>query len=235
LDQSKLKVQNYYVNQLSADKLQRCYDLAPARVQQYLKAEINHVYDKIKPGERLLELGCGYGRVIPQFAARAGFVIGIDTSKTSISKGQKALNLIGHCHLLVMNAIQLGFPDQSFDRVICIQNGISAFHIDPRKLILEVVRVTKLGGSTIFSSYADEFWPYRLEWFKLQAAAGLIGEIDINKTGNGIIVCKDGFTATDPTPKNWTVYKLSRRGYNGCRKATEGGSIWPAEDTPRNR
>jgi len=39
----------------------------------------------------------------------------------------------------------------------------------------------------------------------------------------------------DPTPKNWTVYKLSRRVYNGNPMVAKGGSIWPAEDTPRNR
>jgi 2-polyprenyl-6-hydroxyphenyl methylase/3-demethylubiquinone-9 3-methyltransferase len=37
---------------------------------------------------------------------------------------------------------------------------------------------------------------HRLEWFELQAAAGLIGEIDRPKTRRGAIVCKDGFSAT---------------------------------------
>jgi hypothetical protein len=33
----------------------------------------------------------------------------------------------------------------------------------------------------------------RLRWFEAQAATGLLGEIDYSKTGNGEIVCKDGF------------------------------------------
>lgn len=32
--------------------------------------------------------------------------------------------------------------------------------------------------------------------YKIQADAGLVGEIDYAKTGNGVIVCKDGFSAT---------------------------------------
>ncbi len=48
----------------------------------------------------------------------------------------------------------------------------------------------------LLSSYAESFWPDRLEWFERQAEEGLIGEIDRELTGEGRIVCKDGFTAT---------------------------------------
>ncbi len=197
---------DYYKEHLSGERLKLCYDLAPPRVRQYLDAEIDHVRKKIQPGDQVLELGCGYGRIIPRIAAKSGLIISIDTSVSSITMARKVLDSFGHCHLLVMNAIQLGFPDHTFDRVICIQNGISAFHVDPRLLIQEAIRVTKPGGSAIFSTYADQFWPHRLEWFKLQADAGLVGEIDEEKTGNGVIVCKDGFTATTIQPPEFMKY-----------------------------
>ncbi len=197
---------DYYKEQLSGERLKLCYDLAPPRVRQYLDAEIDHVYRNIQPGDQVLELGCGYGRIIPRIATKSGLIIGIDTSIPSITMARKALDSIDHCHLLVMNAIQLGFRDHTFDRVICIQNGISAFHVDPRLLIQEAIRVTKPGGLAIFSTYADQFWPHRLEWFKLQADAGLVGEIDEEKTGNGVIVCKDGFTATTIRPPEFMKY-----------------------------
>jgi hypothetical protein len=37
---------------------------------------------------------------------------------------------------------------------------------------------------------------HRLEWFEVQSAHHLIGEIDYQATANGTIVCKDGFRAT---------------------------------------
>jgi 2-polyprenyl-6-hydroxyphenyl methylase/3-demethylubiquinone-9 3-methyltransferase len=52
----------------------------------------------------------------------------------------------------------------------------------------------------LFSTYAERFWDDRLEWFELQAQAGLLGEIDYDKTGDGVIACKDGFTATTVRP-----------------------------------
>ena len=63
-------------------------------------------------------------------------------------------------------------------------------------MIRESIRVTKLGGTILFSSYSDKFWPHRRHWFQLQSEEGLIGEIDSEKTKEGFIVCKDGFTAT---------------------------------------
>ena len=90
----------------------------------------------------------------------------------------------------------LGLADNTFNVVICIQNGISAFHVDQKRLIAESVHVVKRGGIVLFSSYSDKFWPHRLEWFELQAKEGLLGEIDYEKTKDGVIICHDGFTAT---------------------------------------
>jgi 2-polyprenyl-6-hydroxyphenyl methylase/3-demethylubiquinone-9 3-methyltransferase len=127
-------------------------------------------------------------------------VVGIDTSAGSLRMARKMLADVANCCLLRTNALRMGFCDGAFDVVVCIQNGISAFHADPRALILESVRVTKPGGIALFSTYAEGFWNERLDWFRLQAAEGLLGEIDEEKTGNGVIVCKDGFTAATFTP-----------------------------------
>ena len=48
----------------------------------------------------------------------------------------------------------------------------------------------------MFSSYCESFWPERLKWFEIQSEHGLIGAIDYQRTGNGLIVCTDGFRAT---------------------------------------
>jgi len=48
----------------------------------------------------------------------------------------------------------------------------------------------------LFSTYSARFWEHRLEWFEVQSAHHLIGEIDYQATENGVIVCKDGFRAT---------------------------------------
>ncbi len=191
---------DYYTQQLSAERLRRCYEIAPPRVRQYLDAEIEFVLSRIKPANIVLELGCGYGRVLKQLVERAKTVVGIDTSLMSLHFATEFIGKSSPCYLSAMDAIHLGFHDQTFDMVICIQNGISAFKVDQWKLIEEAIRVTRTGGTALFSSYSDHFWEHRLDWFRLQAKYGLIGEIDEVATGNGTIVCKDGFRATTIGP-----------------------------------
>lgn len=187
---------DYYTQKLAAERLRRVYEIAPPRIQQYLDAEIEFVLSKIKPIDTVLELGCGYGRVIKRLMSRAKAMIGIDTSLESLQLAQAFLDHSTSIKLFAMNAIELGFRDQQFDVVFCIQNGISAFQVDQRKLMREAIRVAGPGGIVLFSSYSEKFWDDRLHWFRLQAEKGLIGEIAEEKTGNGVIVCKDGFRAT---------------------------------------
>ena len=190
----------YYSDKLAADRLKWAYELATPRIRQYLEAEVRHVTARIRPGDRVLELGCGYGRATRLLAGKSGLAMGIDTSLHSLDLGKKLAANAERILWACMDAIALGLRDGSFDCTVCIQNGISAFHVDPEALIAESLRVTRPGGTVLFSSYAEKFWADRLEWFDLQAEAGLLGEIDYERTGNGVIVCKDGFTAKTVSP-----------------------------------
>jgi 2-polyprenyl-6-hydroxyphenyl methylase/3-demethylubiquinone-9 3-methyltransferase len=205
-------MKGYYAQKLSAERLKKCYDIASPRVRQYFEAETAHVVAKIKPGDKVLDLGCGYGRVMPQLAGKAGLVFGIDSSMANLWMAMDELKTLPRCALAAMNALHLGFKSHTFDVVVCIQNGISAFHVDQRELVRESIRVTKPGGLILFSTYSENFWDHRLEWFYQQAEAGLLGEIDPEKTGNGVIICKDGFKATT----------MDRDGFLSLTAACEG-------------
>lgn len=193
----------YYDKSLSADRLRQVYELAPPRTRQYLESEIAHVLSEVQPRHVVLELGCGYGRALARLAEKAVFAIGVDTSILSLKYGQSIHGQMANCRFVRADAVLLPFKDQTFDRVICIQNGISAFKVDRTALIRESLRVTKIGGRVLFSSYAEKFWPHRLEWFEAQSAAGLVGPIDYRKTRDGNIVCTDGFTAITISPEQF--------------------------------
>jgi len=185
----------YYDENLSAERLKAVYELAPARTKQYLEAEIEFVLRKITGTMSVLELGCGYGRVLARLAERARVTVGVDTSIPSLRLARLFASGARSPLLAAMDAASMGFAGRAFDLTICIQNGISAFHVDRAALFKEAVRVTRSGGAVLFSSYAAEFWKDRLEWFEAQAAHGLIGPIDREATGDGVIVCRDGFRA----------------------------------------
>jgi len=204
--------EDYYSRRLAAERLQQCYKLAPPGVRAYLEGEVRYVDERAPVGSRLLELGCGYGRVLRPLARAGRQIVGIDTSVESLRmardylrEGTRSRLRDDPCfaprhaagiELAAMNALHLGFPAASFDLVACLQNGISAFSIDPAALVREALRVTRPGGLVLFSSYAERFWEERLAWFRIQARHGLVGEIDEAATGAGVIVCQDGFRAT---------------------------------------
>ena len=77
-------------------------------------------------------------------------------SEDNIQLARKNLKNITNCSLKVMNVTDLKFPDKSFDVVVCLQNGISAFHVDQIELIRESLRVTKPGGLILFSTYSSK-------------------------------------------------------------------------------
>jgi SAM-dependent methyltransferase len=213
---------SYYDEKLSAERLRWCYEIAPPRVQQYLRAEIDFALDRIRPGDRVLDLGCGYGRIISHLAAKAGFVAGIDISPSSLALGRRLLKGIPNCRLQRMDATALDFPDGSFEVTLCVQNGISAFKADPVLLMREAVRVARKKGTILFSSYSEKFWEHRLEWFQRQAEEGLIGEIDEQRTRNGVIVCKDGFKATTYAPGQFIAL---------ARECGVGAEIFEVDDS----
>ncbi len=196
---------DYYERKLAAGWLQRVYELAPPRVRRYLDAEVDFVVRRLRPTDLVLDLGCGYGRTLPHLAGKAALIVGIDTSAASLALARERLNRCPNVLLARMDASSLAFVEDSFDVVVCIQNGIAAFQIDQRGLVRESLRVLRPGGTAMFSSYADRFWAHRLEWFEAQAAAGLIGEIDRERTGQGIIFCRDGLTLTTVRPADFAA------------------------------
>ncbi len=193
----------YYVDRLAADRLRRVYEEAPERIRQYLEAEIDHVRRRTVAADRLLEVGCGYGRVMRRLARPGRLLAGVDISRPSLDEAGRELAAVEGCHLVQADAAALPFKADVFDAVICVQNGLSAIKAEPLAVLSEAVRVTRRGGRVLVSGYADSFWDVRLDWFRRQAAAGLIGELDPTRTGDGIIVGRDGFRATTLRPDDF--------------------------------
>jgi ubiquinone/menaquinone biosynthesis C-methylase UbiE len=96
-------------------------------------------------------------------------VVEIDISLPSLRMASDVLGCKKSLQLVAMDAAHLAFRDRIFDLRICIQNGISAFGTDQQVLFAEAARVTRSGGTVLFSSYSETFWAERLKWFEVQA------------------------------------------------------------------
>lgn len=202
---------NYYAENLNSTKLFQVYQTKYPRIKRYFDEEINFIIQNLHGKQRVLEIGAGYGRIIKELAPFAGSVMGIDISQATVDLGKDYLKECPNCSIRVMDAHNLEFGEE-FDVVLCLQNGLSAMKGQPMHLIRQCMKVLTPGGRAYFSTYSAKFWKHRLDWFHEQADKGLLGEIDLEKTKDGIIVCKDGFVAI--TFSEDELKKLGER--SGC-------------------
>lgn len=183
---------NYYAENLNSAKLFQVYQTRYPRIEQYFREEIDFVRKDLHGNENVLEVGAGYGRIIKELAPSVKRIVGIDISEGSVELGNDYIKDCKNASMQVMDAYNMEF-DEEFDVVLCLQNGLSAIKGKQSDLINQCMKVLKPGGIAYFSTYSSRFWDNRLDWFREQSEKGLLGEIDTEKTKDGVIVCKDGF------------------------------------------
>lgn len=131
-------------------------------------------------GKRLLEIGCGTGTDLVQFARGGAMVTGVDLTPRSIEIARqrfKVFDLSGD--FAIGDAESLTFPDETFDVVY----SFGVLHHTPgtETAVDEVYRVLRPGGRVIVMLYNRSSLWY---WARLVLMRGLLrGELFTNTTG----------------------------------------------------
>jgi ubiquinone/menaquinone biosynthesis C-methylase UbiE len=109
-------------------------------------------------GQRLLEVGCGIGTDLVRFAKSGARVTGIDLAQTAIDLARRNFELNGVAaeELRVANGEALPYADESFD--VVYGHGVVQYTADAPRLIREMHRVLKPGGTGIFMVYNRVSW-----------------------------------------------------------------------------
>jgi SAM-dependent methyltransferase len=120
--------------------------------------------------QRLLEVGCGMGTDLLQFARGGALVTGVDLTPRSVEISRH------HFHLYEMrgdfslsDAERLPFPDNTFD--VFYSNGVLHHTPDTQATIREAHRVLKPGGTAKVMLYHRNSWAY---FFELMFRQGII-------------------------------------------------------------
>jgi len=123
----------------------------------------------IENGDRVLDLGCGEGRHIHAAFRQADcHAVGVDLGFEDVKKTRQSyydaygVPPVHHQRFSVVqaSALQLPFPDNSFDKVICSE---VLEHIpDYEGALDEIARIVKPGG--VFVASVPRFWPERICW-----------------------------------------------------------------------
>jgi phosphatidylethanolamine/phosphatidyl-N-methylethanolamine N-methyltransferase len=106
----------------------------------------------IPPGAQVLEVGAGTGTSFPAYPTHCN-ITGVDLAPDMLARARQKIVDNGWRHLKVMemNALDLKFPDNSFDYVM-------AFHVvtvvpDPVRMIAEAKRVCKPSGRIVIVNH----------------------------------------------------------------------------------
>ncbi|MGA9769960.1 MAG: class I SAM-dependent methyltransferase [Blastocatellia bacterium] len=125
-------------------------------------------------GRRVLEIGCGTGTDLLQFARCGAHVTGLDLTPRSIEIARQRFSVYGCAgQFAIGDAENLAFPDESFDLIYSF--GVLHHAPDTERAITEAHRVLRRGGRAVVMLYHRASLYY---WGGLIAKRGLLkGEL----------------------------------------------------------
>lgn len=122
-------------------------------------------------GQRLLEIGCGMGTDLLQFARGGARCIGIDLTPRSVEITRHRFALYGAGgSFMISDGERLPFRSESFD--VVYSNGVLHHTPDTEGAIREVHRVLRPGGIAKVMLYHRNSLNY---WFEIVLRRGLLG------------------------------------------------------------
>jgi ubiquinone/menaquinone biosynthesis C-methylase UbiE len=126
-------------NEKIANVYDRWFETKKGSLADWFEKELMSRIVELKPGEIILDVGCGTGNHLLFFGAKGMKTIGIDLSLPMLRLAQKKL---GQPNVLCMGKAEaLPFKEKSFDSVSLITT--LEFVEDPQKALREAVRVSR--------------------------------------------------------------------------------------------
>lgn len=126
----------------------------PLEIVQFLDSEVAFLKESIKPRARILEVGCGYGRLMAFLSPEAQRIVGIDFSSKLLDKARSFLKPYENIDLVCSNANFLPFDDNVFDYSICCNATLGNMPGIEEQVLQEMKRVTKPGGTLLVSVFS---------------------------------------------------------------------------------
>lgn len=135
-------------------------------------------------GKRLLEVGCGMGTDLLQFARGGASVTGVDMTPRSVEISRQHFRVYDmDADLALTDAERLPFADESFD--VFYSNGVLHHTPNTEEAIREAHRVLKMGGTAKVMLYYRSSWGY---WFELMFRHGVLkGELFRGLSGEDLM------------------------------------------------
>ena len=145
------------------------------RISRYYDKFMEFIYPigekgRVRIAEKLisgsvLDVACGTGTLLEMAGVRGLDCYGVDLSEGMIAEAMKK---IPGAEIRRASYYDIPYPDETFNYVVAT-NALSGVHIDTKKVLVEMVRVCKVGGWIFIAEWPeaekDTFVERCIVWF----------------------------------------------------------------------
>jgi len=159
---------NYWINRFT----DYAHRLGMAKAFTFLHSAVGSL-----AGSTVLDLGCGRGRWVHEYAARGARVTGVDVSPDAIAALSREMP---HHRFLCHDITRLSLPGEAFDVVNCVTVLQHLPEPEQRRVLTIAYQVLKPGGYFVLLENTSDFVSVdvhahsREEWMCLVENAGLV-------------------------------------------------------------
>ncbi|KAK6939017.1 Methyltransferase type 11 [Dillenia turbinata] len=180
----------------------------------------------VKPGDKILDVGCGVGGPMRAIAAHSrATVVGITINEYQVNRARlhnRKAGLDSLCEVVCGNFLEMPFPDNSFDGAYSIEATCHAPKLE--EVYAEIFRVLKPGSMYVSYEWVttDKYRGEDAEHVEIiqgiergDALPGLRSNTDIAETARkvGFEVVKEKDLAKPPAKPWWLRLKMGRIAY----------------------
>lgn len=181
--------------------------------QNYIREELEFI-SKIQDSKNktFIDIGAGYGRVLPRLSEIARNVISIEINSAMLSELNKRTKKYNNAKLIEGDVQKLSelLEDKDVKNpvLLILENTLGTIEGDYEKVLLEMKKVAqKYNGEVVISIYRKESlgeWGIKELYFKERE---MTGEPDLQKTDleKGVFVSKTGYVS-----KWWSLEEITK-------------------------